>query len=112
METLYIILRADGSSERGSVNWPEAPGYELIRDLVEPILGADCNMEHVYILGDMRERQDMFVDEIGLWKHLSRNAEATRLYRQATLTQHPHLPPESLPYIVGAAVVFDRIVWT
>ena len=111
METFYTILRPNGSQERLSVDWPEEPSYEQIRDLVEPILG-DCDMEHVSILGDNGKRQDMFVDEIGLWKHLTQNKEATRLYRQNILSRYPHLDPERLNFIVGAAVVFDRIIWT
>jgi hypothetical protein len=111
METFYTILRVDGSSERLSVDWPRDPEYEQIRALVEPILGG-AMMEHVYILGDKGEPQDMFVDEIGHWKNLSVNHEATRLYRRATLLRRPEVSPEELNYIVGAAVVFDRIIWT
>jgi len=111
METFYTILRADGTQERGCVDWPLTPDYKQILDLVSLHLGTD-QMEHVFIFGDKNLYQDMFVDEIGHWKNLTRNEEATRLYRRNTLQHKPGTDPERMPYIVGAAVVFDRIVWT
>lgn len=111
METFYTILRADGSSERLSVDWSDHPTLEQLHSVLDPVLGTD-NFEHVYVLGENDKPRDMFVDEIGHWKHLTRNDAATELYRRATLRRYPQMPPEAINYIVGAAVVFDRIVWS
>ena len=54
----------------------------------------------------------MFVNETGIVKKLPRNDEATRLYRANWLKRHPKDDPESLPYIAGAAVVFEERVWS
>jgi hypothetical protein len=41
-----------------------------------------------------------------------RRNEATRLYRANWLKRHPKDDPESLPYIAGAAAVFEERVWS
>ena len=111
METSYTIYRPDGTQERRAVDWPEEPSYAAIRDLVQPLVGNP--MEHVNVL-HQGVRADMFVDEMG---HMrihpgERNEDATTIYRANWLRQHPGTDPESLPWIVGTAVVFDRIIWT
>lgn len=42
---------------------------------------------------------------------LSRNDEATTIYRAAYMAQHPDHDPEGLPYIAGTAVLFRDRVW-
>ena len=54
---------------------------------------------------------DMFVDETRDHQRVRRN-EATRLYRANWLKRHPKDDPESLPYIAGAAAVFEERVWS
>ncbi len=109
MKTEYTIFRPDGSVEHASVDWPEEPGFERIAALVEPLLdGAD--LEHVTVLHD-NKRADMFVDETGLLKNLPRNEQATAIYRAATIRREPKRHLETLPHIVGTAILFRRIVW-
>ncbi len=96
------------------VDLPNEPGYEAIKNIVEPLLDG-CNMEHVSVLwgGD---RRDMFVDEMGALKRLPINNPATNIYRAYIyraywLSQHPKAKPDDLAAIHGVAVIFHRIVW-
>jgi hypothetical protein len=121
MITGYTIYRPDGSEEHREVDWPRNPGYELIRNLVEPIVEGP--MEHVAVLDPAKvrrrrvdpalDRRDMFVDEIGHVRKdpRPRNEAATRIYRANWLRAHPGTDPETLPSIAGTAVLFHRIVW-
>lgn len=115
MITTYTILRADGRSEPGEVDWPENPSLRQIEAVVEPIVGGD--LEHVTVLYPVNvlypandEYRDMFVDELGHQHGRPRNNKATAIYRNNWL-QHHGGDPEELPWIAGDAVVFDRIVW-
>ena len=108
MHTVMTIIHADGREETRTVDLPAQPSYEALRDLIKPVFDAD--FEHVTILGN-DERADMFVDETGRLKSLTRNDKATELYRAAWLKRHPGINPESLDHIVGAVVLFDRRVW-
>jgi hypothetical protein len=108
--TTYHVYWPNGNCERGQVYWRRDPSYFEIRDLVKSYLdGGD--LEHVAVLVE-GHRRDMFVDEEGIRKKLPRNETATRIYRNNWLTQHPSVDRESLPCIVGPAVLFDRIIWT
>lgn len=109
MKTKMIIMKANGTSEEREIDLPEDPGYDVLASLIRPLLdGAD--LEHVSVLHD--GPKDMFVDDDGLAKELPRNEAATRVYRNNWLTQHPEDAPETLPEIVGPAVLFpDRRVW-
>lgn len=109
MMTAYAILKTNGDIDVTSVDWPAEPDFEIIRSLVEPLLdGAD--LEQVSVLHEGK-RRDMFVDDSGHLKGLPRNEQATRIYRAATLSRQPHVNPETLPCIVGPAVLFYRRVW-
>lgn len=118
----YTIYRPDGSEEQGSVDWPEDPGYALIRALLEPIVAGP--LEHVTVLDPTKvdadevdpqaDRRDMFVDEMGHVRKTGprpRNEAATRIYRANWMRAHPDQEPESLPFIAGTAVLFERIIW-
>jgi hypothetical protein len=119
--TDYTIFRADGSQERGSVEWPEDPGFDLIRGFVEPIVAGP--LEHVTVLDPAKveaeevdphlDRRDLFIDEMGHVRETPkpRNEAATRIYRANWLRAHPDCEPEELPFIAGDAVLFERIVW-
>jgi hypothetical protein len=119
--TGYTIFRPDGSQERGEVDWPENPGLELIRALVEPIVEGP--MEHVTVLDPAKvdadevdpaaDRRDLFIDEMGHVRATPRprNEAATRIYRANWMRANPDDHPEDLPDIAGTAVLFDRIVW-
>ena len=94
--------------------WPAEPGYEAIRDLVEPLIGGEP-LEHVSVLHN-GQRRDMFVSELGqlALTHrgpLPRNERATEIYRANWLSRHRYCDPETLPWIAGTAVLFERRVW-
>lgn len=110
MKTSIRIIKADGTEETRDLDWPEAPGYEAIRALVEPILGPGRFLERVAVLHE-GERTDMCVDETGHLYGLPRNEKATAIYRANWLSQHPDCSPEALPWIAGTAVLFSRRVW-
>jgi hypothetical protein len=108
--TAYTILHPDPDSREvgGSIEWPEEPGYERLRGLLVPILGGD--LEHVSVLY-CGNRSDMFVHGEGHLIGLRRNPLATTIYRTIALRREPSRDPESLPWIVGHAVLFERRVW-
>lgn len=110
MKTAYTIYRVGhASGEYHEIDWPEEPGYDKIKALIEPLLD-DNPLEHVTVLYD-GERADMFVDEMGAMKPLPVNERATVIYRTNWLTQHPKADPDSLPAIHGTAILFHRRVW-
>ena len=91
----------------------DGPGYEQLRELIEPVLGGP--LEHVSVLWN-GERADMFVDELGHVElttrdPLPRNDEATAIYRANWLKQHPGTDPETLAWIAGTAILFRVRVW-
>lgn len=114
MLTAYTVLRPDGTREEGSVDWPREPTFEQIKALVGPHLNGDP-LEHVTVL-HQGQRTDMFVSEYGHLARagrgpLPRNDAATTTYRAAWLSTHPGDNPESMPFIAGPAILFDRRVW-
>jgi hypothetical protein len=120
MQTIYKIILPDGKpGGGGTVDWPEDPGYERIKALVQPLLGPLKPMpeplERVRVLWDTKVT-DMFVSELGhvLLTHrnpLPINPEATNIYRFSLLKGRPDADPDSLPTIAGIAVLFSRPVW-
>lgn len=117
METKYQVIAVDGTITDGTVDWPEGPDYEMIRRLIEPLLGVEEPLEHVTVLHN-GGRRDMFVSEYGHMELTTRpplpiNRAATQIYRNNWITQYPGTDPESMPNIAGIAVLFpDRVVWT
>ena len=109
MKTTYYVLDILGRPREQSVDWPRDPGSDRIKALVQPLLKGG-NPDHVTVLHN-GERGDMFVDDKGQEKQLARNIKATRIYRAATLARAPQTDPESLPWIWGIAILFDRVVW-
>ena len=115
--TTYTVYRPDGTRTIGCVMWPAEPGYGLIKELIEPLLDEERreDLEHVTVLHEGK-RADMFVAECGrlpmTWRPpLSRNEDATTIYRNNYLTQHPGFDPEKIADIRGVAILFDRQVW-
>lgn len=108
MKTTYTVLHEDGRKTRGGVDWPPCPGFDAIRRLVEPLI--DGPLEHVLVLHE-GTRTDMFVDELGHIRTVPKrlNDAATAIYRAFKVSRGA--VADSLPTIVGTAVVFDRIVW-
>jgi hypothetical protein len=116
MKTEYTIYRVGGETTYCEVDWPESPHYEVIRDLVEPLLGAGEPLEHVSVLW-RGKRADMFVSEYGhmrlTWRDpLPINDHATVIYRANYMARNPGGDPESLSAIAGTAILFHRIVWS
>jgi hypothetical protein len=116
----YTIFRPDRTSEAGEVDWPSDPGFKNIARLLEPIV--DGPIEHVRILDPAKataehigraDYRDMFVDELSLLRNppAERNEMATALYRANWLRVHPQDDPESLSFVAGVAVVFERVIW-
>jgi len=115
METRVLILTPDQPSERLTVELPERPDYGSLRALLKNLLGP-VEFEHVSVLADFEcglnfKRADMFVDEMGHQKGLPRNEAATIIHRRHALL-HQHVKnAETLAWIAGPAVLFERIVW-
>lgn len=107
--TEYTIIRANGDEEVHTIELPAEPDYFQLKAIIEPVIGNNY-FEHVAVL-HKGERTDMFVDENGLLKGMPRNERATAIYRNNWLTQHPGTEPETLPWIVGPALLFSRRVW-
>lgn len=115
METKIKIIRPEMAHETRDLDMPREPGYAALRQLLAPLLDKGP-LERVAVLadfdgGDNFEPTDMFVDENGHLKSLPRNEDATAIYRRAALLRHPEIDPESIPFIVGPAVLFSRRVW-
>lgn len=111
MLTDYLIIRPDGTEETHQVDLPQDPGFEALNAIIKPIIGLNRHYEHVAVLFEGK-RADMFVDEEGLLIGLPRNPGATAIYRNNMMTAcRPGTDPESLPHIVGTAVLFKRRVW-
>lgn len=109
MITTYHVIKPDGTKTTHTVDWPGEPGLDRMKTVIEPLLDG-ARLEHVAVLHEGR-RHDMFVDEEFVSKGLPYNAEATEIYRCNWMTQHPDVDPESLPPILGVAVLFDRLIW-
>lgn len=116
IKTRFRVMtpQADRGAVESEVMWPRVPGYGVLTAAVEPILNG--NLEHVTVLADYDGgtnyvRLDMFVHETGVVDGLPRNEAATTIYRRNWLLQHPGTDPESMPFIAGVAILFDRRVW-
>ena len=106
--THYLVLPVGKTGESRQVEWPAEPGYDAIKAVINPILGAE--LEHVTVLHN-GEAADMFVDEMGALKQLPRNEAVTAIYRANRLDKHPTTKPETLPAIYGTAILFARRIW-
>lgn len=108
--TEYTIIRANGDEEVHTVELPATPDYFQLKAIVQPLIGERNDFEHVAVLHN-DQVADMFVDENGKLKGLPRNERATAIYRANWLKKKPSTNPETLPWIVGPAVLFSRRVW-
>jgi hypothetical protein len=116
VETKVLIMRPDEPNEGRTVELPRRPTYDQLAAIVRPLLGCEW-FEHVAVLADFAgglafHRADMFVDEMGHPKNLPRNGNATAIYRRNALLHQDAKDPETLDWIAGPAVLFERIVWT
>ena len=106
--TFKIYQPGAAQPEVREIELPQRPGFHALDELLRPILGGA--LEHVGVLFD-NKRCDMFVNELGAVEKLDRNEEATKIYRTVSLQRNSKLNPETLPYIYGTAVLFERRVW-
>jgi hypothetical protein len=116
VKTKFLIMRPEEPNEGGTAELPRRPTYDEIAAVVRPLLGCEW-FEHVNCLADFAgglnfRRADMFVDETGVLKGLPRNGAATAIYRRNALLHQGVSDPESLPWIAGVAILFERRVWT
>ncbi len=117
-----IVMRPDGTTERQTLDLPDAGDTTLffygLRDALKPIVRSP--IEHVRVFadfdgGDAFSYLDMFVNEIGHIANppMPRNEAATVHYRRNVIFHQPDTvdDPEELPWIAGAAVLFRDNVW-
>jgi len=109
MTKLRIFRPGVDEPEIREIELDAEPGFHELVDIIMPFLGKG-HLEHVAVLDD-GERNDMFVDDMGQLKRLPRNEAATAIYRASHLSRHPETDPETMSYIYGVAVMFDRRVW-
>ena len=105
----YTVLKPDGRNVDSVATLPRNPTTDDVRSVVSRFFDGGA-AEYVAVLHDNR-RADMFVDEHSHLKHMLRNEIATRLFRAPALQIDPQRDPETLPYIAGPAVLFDRPIW-
>lgn len=108
---MYIYRPGATEPQVVNIRLPVEPSFADLKKAVLPHLDGAEYFEHVNVLFEGGPA-DMFVDEIGHKKQLSRNELATAIYRAAWLDEHPTDHPESLPWIAGPAVLFGRRVWS
>lgn len=114
-----VILPENGRWEdcaSKSINWPREPGYDLIREIVDPLVGG--HLEHVHVLrtnfaNGSTSPADLFVNDEGNMpgRHLPVNPLATFLYHTFTRLQRSKKDWADAPPICGPAVLFNRRVW-
>ena len=108
MNTPYFIYRANGTEDRGSLDWPKEPGHERIIPMVKAIINEPAI--HISVLFD-GYRADMFVeytDEVDEGVKL-KNVKATEMYCRYLMSKG--VPEQYLPTIRGDVVVFPRRIW-
>lgn len=113
----FIVYWPDGRRMMDACQLPEvlAPNFlKRLHEVVDPFTGRP--FEHVNVFhdfdgdGDLRYR-DMFVNEHGLELGLPLNRAATEIYRHNVLHHKPGTAPETMPYIVGTALLFRNKIW-
>jgi hypothetical protein len=111
-----LIMRPEAPNHKMEIELVKYPSYDTLKTLLGPIIGCH-HIEHVSVLADFEgatafRRADMFVDEDGHAKGLPRNGNATEIYRRNATIHQDVKDQETLSWIAGTAVLFDRIVWT
>lgn len=115
--TKVKLIAVDGTETIEELELEEKPEYAVLKRIIEPHIGDW--FERVAVWDNFGEGKmrglDMFVDENGHLKALQRNDKATRIYRAANqhgvTGQAPAQDAETIPFIVGPAVLFNRRVW-
>jgi hypothetical protein len=115
IETRVLVMTPGEPNARHTVDLPAQPTYDELAEVMKRFGVENC--EHVTVLSDFTggvkyRRADMFVDEHGQAKGLPRNEFATAIYRRNAILRQGAIQPETLPWIAGVAVLFERIVWT
>lgn len=103
------VYRPEELPQELEVDLPERPSILMLRQLIEPHLdGGDLERVLVFWEG---QYTDMFVDGMGQLKDLPHNEAATEIYRNNTVVHRPGTDPDTLPDVVGPAVLMERRVW-
>lgn len=106
---MIVLPELVGERLEMPVSFPgKVPNLDSLRKVIEPHLDGQ-KLEHVAVLWNGK-RCSMFVGDHSAFDRI-RNVEATAIYRNNWLTQHPGTDPEDLPAVSGPAVLFDRNVW-
>ena len=122
MQVSYTVFQPDGTTANGHIEVPDdiadpestSTSYDAIKAVMDPILGEGQWFEHVTVWWT-GQQLDMFVDENGHARGLSRNEKATEIYRSAMMMGKTGLPipkdPEAIAFVVGPAVLFEKRIW-
>jgi hypothetical protein len=111
LATSYVVMMPDGLITDYCVELPKEPSWALLRSIVEPHLGGAL-MQPVCVLNPSKTDKflSMFIDESALLKGLPRNEEASAYYHAAYLFDDPNVDIGKLPWVAGAAVLFNRCI--
>lgn len=107
--TFWVYPSRAVAREEREADMRSRTSYGDLKKVLDPFFFGR-HWEHVTVLFEGR-RADMFVDECGVLDDLPRNDAATAIYRANWLIQHPNADPETLPYIAGVAILFEKVVW-
>ena len=124
----YTVYRPDGSEEKLRADWKTEPTYEDVMALLSPIFERDDEyFTHaiVWVGGDtdfvsswgsrkIPGLADMFVSRIlrpdQRGDDYALNEKATAIFRANGVNRYG-VRPESLPRVLGTAVLFANQVW-
>lgn len=109
MKTEITVYSIGAEPVTSSVDWPDDPGYQRIKDFVTPLLNGG-DLERVRVLHE-GVYTDMFVDEDGIRKGLPINNAATPIYHANMLSRQADADTSDWPKVHGTAILFHRQVW-
>ena len=114
----YKVLRTDGSIEEGQLN-TDASLYDAVKKLFRATIG-NGDLEHVTVYDDSWDEggpryRDMFVDEVGSWKNLPMNRQATKIYHANALEHRAEfaglIDYDDMALIFGDALLCRQEMW-
>ena len=108
MKTKMTLIYPSGQTLAKEVYLPAEPNLDQLYHACGGVIPKGY-LEHVRIITDDDEVVSMLVHESGHMERLAYNAVATEHYRRNAVRSGANA--EGLPWIVGPAVLFDRIVW-
>jgi hypothetical protein len=113
----FIVYWPDGRCKMHACQLPDsmAPNFlKALHEVVDPYIGKPLERVNVFHDfdgdGELRYR-DMFVNENGHLDRLPLNRAATAIYQHNVIHHEPGTAPQTLPVIVGTAVLFRNRIW-